>query len=113
MCIRDRCEPLVLFYFYFTFILVLLQLCGPLKSDCHTRVERVRKQPCTDTKCRKGAIDNGKCKRQFSFFSFFIFDFSSAKLIEKWNVELYLPFPCVNEKWKMENRHPFFIFHFL
>ena len=24
------CEPHVLFYFYFTFILVLLQLCGPL-----------------------------------------------------------------------------------
>ena len=26
------CEPLVLFYFYFTFILVLLQLCGALKG---------------------------------------------------------------------------------
>jgi len=24
-------------------------------------------------------------------------------LIGKWNVELYLRFPRVNEKWKMEN----------
>jgi len=27
------CEPLVLFYFYFTFILVLLQLCGALNRQ--------------------------------------------------------------------------------
>jgi len=31
------CEPLVLFYFYFTFILVLLQLCGALRGVFTTR----------------------------------------------------------------------------